>query len=250
MNPGPTFSVTLHHLSPDAKTADAGYPDAEQANVPAEKLHALIGAMAALAGRANGGATPELRITAPHGRFTVQVAEGQLRFNSWTTRVGGFDLTAEQIFAIIAGIEDGDPGAAVALEGKARWLKLGLLTILIVGSNVVTAWMLTRPPPNPFLPAFKPLEAAPAGRLLASVAGNYQTGAGEGDRGLNILPDGRMHWVKFGPKAAVVEESDLTGQAVESGGRSALFANGNALVEVVDGSTLKFYGDTYRRKVP
>ena len=51
-------------------------------------------------------------------------------------------------------------------------------------------------------------------------------------------------------KGAIVEESDLTAKAAESGGRPALFTTGDALVEIVDASTLKFYGDTYRRKLP
>ena len=250
MTTAPVFTITLHHLSPEAKAAGLQYPDVELASVTAEKLHVLIDAMAALVGRDNGGATPELRITAPHGRFTVQVAGGQLRFNSWKTRVGGFDLTAGQIFAIVAGIEDDGSGSAAASEGRSRWLKLTLLVILIVVSNAVTVWMLTRPPPNPFLPDYKLLAPEPANRLLSDVAGNYQTGTREGARGLKIMADGRIHWIKFGLKGAIVEESDLTAKAAASAGRPALFTNGDALVEIVDASTLKFYGDTYRRKLP
>lgn len=248
------FTVTLHHLAPDAKQAGAHHADLELRDVGAQRLHDLIAALGALVGQNNGAAMPELRITAPHGRFVVQVAEGQLRFNSWTTRVGGFDLNAEQIFAVIAGLDEAAPAPRTAPGGaggkRSPWLWVALLAGVILGSNAVTAWMLVRTPPNPFLPAHVLLAAEPAERVLTEAAGDYRTGAAEGDRGLKIARDGRLHWVKFGAGGKVIEESDLTSRAVQSRGHPALLTSGDALVEVLDGSIVMFYGDTYRRKVP
>ena len=247
------FTVVLHHLSPDGKNAGVEFPDRELKAVIPEKLHALIAALAALAPRDNGRATPELRIAAEHGRFVVQVAEGQLRFNSWTTRVGGFDLTAEQIFGIITGIEEPEKGggstAAVGPRQRARWWRLGFLVLAIAGSNAVTAWMLLRPTPNPFLPEYRLLEAAPAERLLNSVVGDYETGTIEGDRRLHLTKDGRIHWEKLGPGGVLLEPADLTFKAAESRGHPALLTNVDALIDVADGGSLVFYGDTYRRRL-
>ena len=221
--------------------------------VSPEKLHGLIGALAALAPRDHGRATPELRITADHGRFVVQVAEGQLRFNSWTSRVGGFDLTAEQIFALITGTEEtperGGPQAGGRSLRQKRWWRFGLLILAIAGSNVVTAWMLLRPPSNPFLPEYRLLEPSPAERLMGSVAGDYETGTAEGDRRLRIARDGRIHWEKIGPGGTVVEPADMTSKAAESRGHPALLTNVDALIDVIEGGSLMFYGDTYRRKL-
>lgn len=56
----PTFTVTLHHLSPGAKQAGAALPDVELTDVTAKNLHALIRALAALAPTDLGTASPEL----------------------------------------------------------------------------------------------------------------------------------------------------------------------------------------------
>lgn len=248
------FTVTLHHLAPDGKKAGVQYVDAELRDVPEGRLHALLASLAALAGEPHGAARPEVRITAPHGQFVVQIADGQLHFNSWTLRAGGCDLTAEQIFAAIVGLDEAQPDAAAgagAGRGKrSRWLRVGVLAGLILGSNAVTAWMFLRTPPNPFLPDYTLLVAEPAERVLADLAGDYRTGSAEGDRGLKIARDGRIHWMKFAEGGGSTEESDLTAKAVQSRGRPALLTSDYALIEILDGSTVKFYGDTYRRKVP
>lgn len=249
------FNVTLHHLAPDLKRAGVEYPDGELAQVTEKRLRELIGALAAVGVRDNRPATPELRIAAPHGRFVIQSIDGRLRFNSWTIRVGGAELTPDQIFAIVTGTEE--PGeAARAAEAFMRTgkregrQKLALIAALIVGTNATTAWMLLRPPPpNPFQPEYRLQEPGPAERLLAEVAGEYRTGIGEGHRGLRIQRDGRLHWVRYGPQGAIVEETDLTAKAAQTRRNPALLTSADALIEILDPDTLSFYGNTYRRKV-
>ena len=252
----PGFTVTLHHLSPDAKKAGVEYPDSELSQVSEKRLRELIATLATTAGRDNRPAAPELRIAAPHGSFVIQAADGRLRFNSWTVRVGGANLTPDQIFAIVTGTDD-PVAAAVAAESfvqrgrRLRRWKIALIAALIVGTNATTAWILLRPPPpNPFLAEYELLPAAPAERVLTDAAGEYLTGATEGHRGMRIMRDGRLHWVKFGLQGAVVEETDLTARAAKSHGHPALLTSQDSLIDILDGSTLVFYGDTYRRKLP
>lgn len=245
------FTVTLHHLAPDAKKAGSEFPDLELPDLKGEKLRGLIASLAKVAKQNHGSASPELRIAAPSGKFVVRALSGGLRFTSWTTRVGGADLTPDQIFDFIAGTGDAVAEAGTSdSSARARWMKVVLLAVLIAGSNAVTAWMLMRPPPNPFVPDYQLLPAEPAGRLLADVAGDYQTGTAEGDRRLRILRDGRVNWAKFGLQKSIAEEENFTVQSAHSGGKPALFTSTGALIEIVDGSTLKLYGDTYRRTMP
>lgn len=250
----PTFTVTLHHLSPDAKQAGTQFPDTDLGAVPDKKLREFIRAVAALASKNNGAAAPELRVAAPQGRYIVRIAEGQLRITSWDIRVGGTNFSPDQVFGLITGAEaEAESYASDAPAFKAKRSSRGLvvlLAVLIIGTNVVTAWLLTRPPANPFLPEFTPLEAEQAGRLFTDAAGDYQTGPGEGDRALNITRDGRVRWVKFGPKRAIVETADLKVQAVKSRGQLALLADEQALITVADPATVVFYNETYRRVAP
>lgn len=248
------FSVTLHHLAPGAKRADAALPDVELTDVTAKSLHALIRALAALAPTNLGAASPELRVVAPHGQFVVQVAEGKLRINSWTIRVGGSALSPDQIFALITGAEAVAGVAGISLGSgapkRSRGALLAALGVLILGSNAFTAWFLTRTPANPFLPDYTLLAKESAERLIMNVAGDYQTGANEGSRALKISPNGKVHWLRFGPKGVVAEESEIAVQPVESSGKPALLADERALIDVTDPMALVFYNETYRRKVP
>jgi len=250
------FTVTLHHLSADAKRVGVEYPDREQSHVTEQQLRELITAFAAVGARDHQPATPELRIAAANGRFVVQAVDGRLRFNSWTIRVGGADLTPDEIFAIVTGTDDPAEGAKAAESfrrenQRSSRRRLALIAALIVGTNSLTAWMLLRPPPpNPFLPEYRLLAGGPAERLLNDVAGEYQTGVGEGHRGMVIKPDGRVHWIRFGPKGETVEETDLTAKAAQSQGRPALFTSDDALIEFLDGTLMVFHGNTYRRKAP
>lgn len=247
------FTVTLHHLAPDAKKAGVAFPDSELSDVTEKKLRALIRALAELATQNLGAAAPELRVAAPHGQFVVQVSGGRLRINSWTMRVGGADLTPDQIYTLITGAEAvADAAAEVSGRGAKRSRRglIALCAILIVASNGITAWMLLRTPPNPLLPEFITLAPEPGERLLLSAAGEYQTGTAEGARALAIKADGRAHWVTFGPNSSVVEQVDVILRPVQSRGHPALLADDRALIEFPDPVSLSFYNETYRRKAP
>ena len=134
---------------------------------------------------------------------------------------------------------------------RSRGGLIALLAVLILGTNALTAWLLTRPqPPPPLLPDFTPLARETAERLMADLAGDYQTGATEGARVLKISKDGHVHWLRLGPAGAIAEDVEVAVQPVQSHGRPALFADERALLEVADSAALVFYNQTYRRKAP
>jgi hypothetical protein len=250
------FTVTLHHLSADAKKIGREHPDLRQAHVSEHQLHRLIDAFGKSAAQAGPDAKPELRIDAAHGRFVIQATRGKLRFNSWTVRVGGADLSPAQIFAIVTGAED--PGSSMkAAESfmrdarRGRRPRLALLVALVLGANATTAWLALRPsPPNPLLPEYKVLGTETAARVFAQVAGEYVSGTVPGARGLSIARDGSVHWVTFGADLKVEETSDLKTRAVESRGRQALLAGDLGLIEIPDAASVVFFNETYRRKAP
>jgi len=255
MSAAPTFTVVLHHLAPGAKQAAVTFPDTELPAISDKKLRELIRALATLAPTNLGTASPELRVTAPHGQFVVQISQGRLRINSWTIKVGGADLSPDQIFALITGAEAVADAVGIDItEGATKGSRKGLvaaLAVLILGTNALTAWMLTRPgPPPPLLPDFTPLAKEPAERLIADLAGDYRTGPNEGARGLKVGKDGHVRWLRLGAGGAVAEDEELPVQPVQSHGRPALLADGRALIEVGDSASLLFYNETYRRKAP
>lgn len=248
----PAFTLGLHHLSADATQAGANLPDLELPAVNPEQLRVMLEALAALAPQIQYPANPEIRIAAGDRRFLVQIKEGHIRFTSWSLRAGGSDLTPQQILAAITGSDEGAgsaPGAAGTggRAGSSRGLTIALIAVAILGSNAITAWMLTRPPAD-LLPEYRLLAEEPGKRLLTDVAGDYATGAEDGDYALHIAPDGAVRWVTFGEKGVVTEETLLTAQAAESRGKPALVTSNRGLIEIRDPVTVAFYRDVYQRK--
>lgn len=252
------FSVTLHHLAPDGRQAGAQYPDVELKEVAPERLRGLIEGFAAVAPRCEYPVAPELRIEGPHGRFLVQVKDGQVRVTSWSAKAGTAELTPERIFAMITGrdveeVAAPSGGRSVSFGGLSRNTALIVLVLAIVATNGITAWMLTRPPepvPTSLLPAHTFVDAERARRVFADYAGVYETGAGAGDRSLTIAGDGRLKWIRFGPNRAVAESQELSARAAESRGRPVLVASNFGMIEAKDPLTIVYFGDTYRRKSP
>ncbi|MEX2045351.1 MAG: hypothetical protein WD941_08360 [Opitutus sp.] len=257
MSDVPRFAVTRHHLSPDLKQAGEEFADVEVAGIAPEKLRTWLVALTKLAPKVEYPVAPELRIVGPHGRFLVQAKSGQVRVTSWSSNAGGLDLTPDRILSLIMGT-DALEAATFAFEGhggsgvaRPRGVKISLLIIAILGSNAATAWMLTRPPPRlptSVLAEFTLAGGEPAGRILADFAGDYETGAAEGDRGLRISPDGTLRWVRYGPNRTIVEETGLTARAAESNSRPVLVADNHGMIELKDAITVVYFGDTYRRK--
>ena len=251
------YDVALIHLAPDAKRAGMDYAPTERRGVPDGELRALLLAAAVVAPGVSYPLVPEIRITAPTGKFVVRLKDGRLRFVSWSSpKSSVVEPTVDEIIAIICGeIEEGAgrreagapaAGAGGGLMGWKRILAIAGLVVLVVGVNAFTVMRDKRPPGN-FLPPYRLLEPEPAGRLLTSVAGNYETGRAAGDRRLQISRDGAVRWIKFGADRAVAEEKTFTVQAAESNGAKALLTSRKSLIRIKDASSLVLFGDTYVR---
>ena len=257
MNPAEisTFDVVLVHLSPDAKKASIEIPTSERLGLSPKELRGMLRAMEQLAPTVVYPAAPEMKVTAPSGRFMVQVKEGRLQFVSWASmKSRGGNPSADQIADIITGeVEEGATGlesvipADPSVQRKwARGLIIAALVVVFIGANYYTYTTATKPPGN-FLPRYRLLEPAPGERLMNDVAGNFETGGAPGDRRLQIRVDGSAEWLKFGPGRAIVERKPLVLQAVEVAAGRALLTSRQGLITIKDPSTLIMYGDTYIR---
>lgn len=254
-----TFHIVLHHLSPDARVASASQPDHDMPKVTIEKLRELLVALAATAAQlpAGSAATPEIRIKAGKDTLQVRVSEGQLRFVSWETKAGGVGLNVDQIIARVSfSAPRSEPAPlrparmhvpAGPPEKVPRWLKVSGLIVAIIVINSISVWMLLRPPPD-LLSEFELLPSGASQELLASLAGDYETGSREGDRRLTIQPDGALQLSKYGQQRVVVQEGAKTARGALTSGKPALLTDDPYLLEVKDPNTVVLYGDTYKRK--
>jgi hypothetical protein len=257
MKPGADFRVTLHHLSEDGTVASSELQDIDLVRVSPEKLRQLLDAIAVIAPKAEFPTEPELRIGGPHGRFLVQAKAGKVKVISWSTQTGGYDLTPDRILAMIMGMEapEGAKMTIAELSGtgtaRHRALKIIGILLLILGTNSVTAWMLTRPPPPPppeILPESTSVTAERAKRVLADYAGDYETRPGDGGRRLTVTKEGAVHWVLFGPNNTIADDEQLTSHAAESRGHPVLVVSNFGMIEMKDPITVTYFGDVYRRK--
>ena len=250
-----SYEVDLTQLAPGATRAGAGFAPLHLAKVSEKDLRALLLAAEALAPQVSYPLAPELRITAPAGKFVVMLKEGHLRFVSWVAAKSAANISSvDQMLAFIRGDTVGGDADEVwsaasagrqPLTGGKRLGLLALLVLVVVGVNYFTVSQARKPPGN-FLPEFRLLDPEPADRLLARVAGNYETGSAPGDRRLQIGPKGAVTWIKFGRARSTVEIRTFTAQAAESVGAQAVLTSRQSLIKIKDSSVILF-GDTYVR---
>lgn len=254
-----TFKLNFRHLTPDGRELGVRHADSELAAVDAARLREILHAMEkAIAQQSpSDPAAPEIRITSPHGVFMVKSANGRLRLHSWSLKSGTREMTVDAIIEAVGGkpVEEKPPAArrvAHAPEGKGsagllgripRWVKVAVLVVLFGGINAVSGWMLMRPPPD-LLPPHEMLSAAATERLLATIAGEFETGSRPGDRWMTIVRSGNIRVVKYGPKP---DETLLTARAALVNGQEVLITSARSMIEIKDADTLVLFGDTYKR---
>ncbi len=256
-----TFSIALHHLSADAKTARADLPDVKLAGVPGPRLRALLDAMAGLAHSVAYPVAPELRISSPDGMFVVQVKAGQLHFVSWSSaRPSSGEVTPAQIYASITGEENEEEAAPIRISGttgqkaaprsnkfKNMMTMVGLIAAIIL-VNSFTVWIVARPKKT-MLPTYALMGPEPAERLLTSVAGSYEMGGPTGGRRLKIEKAGKVEWIKFGAEYKPIETKLFTVKAAEVSSKPALITSRKSMIEIKDSISVVLYGDTYKRVI-
>lgn len=243
------FSVTLRHLTADGKRAAADLPPAQLHYVSPDQLHTVLRAVNAIAAMVKPPAEPEVRITGPTGDFVVRVKDGQLHLVSWSSAHRGGAATPAEIVAAVTTeeAEETRVPTATVMPGRARekmtLVALGLAILLV---NCFTVWVVTRPPRTLAAKA-KLLPPEPAERLLAEVAGAYETGKSPGDRRLEIRRDASVQRVKLGSSGAIKDQQTFTVQPAEANGKRVLVTSRKSLITVKDNVSVVLYGDTYTR---
>lgn len=248
------FTLNLRHLSGDGKKAGASLPKVQLPYFSAQQIQTLLTSVAALAPTVVYPAEPEIRISGGTGEFVVRVTGGQLHLVSWSSTHKGGVATPEEIVAAVTGatsLGDGVPDiTGVAASGTGRgWrdkLTLVALGLAILAVNSFTIWFLTRPP-RTLTADYRPIAPERAERVLAEVAGVYETGKGAGDRRLEIVPSALAKRIKYGVKGSVKEVQNFDVKPVESGGNLALLTSRKSLIKIKDNLSVVLYGDTYTR---
>ena len=112
----PTYSVTLHHLSPDATAAGLAYPDEQLQTVTVAQLRELLQALSAVAANLTiyEPSTPEIRIKADKEIFVIRTRNRRLCFVGWETILRGEDHSIGFILSTITGTAEPAKGAPKA----------------------------------------------------------------------------------------------------------------------------------------
>ncbi|HVZ62982.1 MAG TPA: hypothetical protein VG936_00225 [Lacunisphaera sp.] len=259
-----TYSVTLHHLSPDATAAGLAFPDEQLQGVAANQLRDLLQALAVVASRLTiyEPSTPEIRVKTEREIFVIRTRYRRLCFVGWETILRGEDHSVAFIMATITGTLEAakvtpkvieryvptpsTPSAAAMPGGTPRWFKIAVLATLIIGFNGFTAWMLLRPPPS-VVPKHELVSESESRALLQRLSGEFETGAVEGQRHLVIMPSGELRLAKYGPQRSLREERTKTARGAILNGRTVLVLP-DGVLEVKDNDTVVLYGSTYRRR--
>jgi hypothetical protein len=246
------YVVNLRQLSSDGKKAAANLPDAMLSYISAKQLRTLLDAVEALAPSVSPPIEPELRITAPEGKFVVHLRGGKLGFVSWSSSNKGGEYSAARIHAIITGEKlhehAREQAGMTEPEGFRSKATTVLLVFAIVLVNSFTFWFVTKPKKT-LLPKYTLMASEPAERLLANVAGVYETGTAPGDRHLEIKKDGVAQRYKYAKENVPVEKQEFTVKPAETAGRPALLTSRRTMITIKDPLSVVLFGDTYRRVV-
>jgi hypothetical protein len=250
------YNVALKHLTRDGKKAAANLPAEQLSHISARQLRGLLEAIAGLGPDIAYPIEPEVRIDAPEGKFVVQVKGGKLQFVSWSSQHKAGEYSAERIFAIVTGqdfVETASSGPTAGGGGGPDWLHgkamMIALIVAIIGVNAFTLWFVTRPK-RTLVPKYTLLAPEPAERLLANIAGFYETGGSPGDRRLEIDKSGKVHRYKFAAERTLTDPQLFNVQGADAQGKPALLlltSSKRTLITVADPLTVVLYGDKYKR---
>lgn len=258
----PIYSLTLHHLSPDAREASASMADLELARVGPDKLQVMLTALAEVATRhrTDYSVSPEIRIKSGKSELLIRARDGGLNLVSWDKTVGGQNLSVSDLIAQLdqSGTDSSAvvsksrvDGSAAAQSGgnpaASRRNKIIMLVAAVVAINAFTAWNLIKPEPS-FVPKHQVLPVAETREVLIKAAGEYETGSTPGDRRLIIQPDGSLILSTYGPRRTIVEQINRSAKGALFDGRPALVTSDPAMLEIKDADTVVLYGNIYKRR--
>jgi hypothetical protein len=281
------FSVTLHHLSPDAKTVGVAYNNEQLADVTPTQLRVLLQSLSRTAAKISiyEPATPEIRIKSDRSAFLVRTRHRRLCLVGWEARLRGEEHSVAHILNTVAGAiadptaaGEGDrfgsnPPVGAPREGSRspvgtasnppfpidkterespgsipRWAKISVLAALIVAFNATTIYLVFYRTGPSLAPQSTPVAEFETGALLAKAAGEYETGPLEGDRRLVIESGGNVRVAKYGPERAILQETIRTAKGGTVKGKVMLITSDPATIEVKDQDTVLYFGTTYKRR--
>lgn len=266
--PNPTYSVTLHHLAPGAVAAGLAYPDEQLANVPLAQLREMLYALSEVASRLTiyEPSAPEIRIKTERESFVVRTRYRRLCFVGYEAALRGEDHSVAYILTTITGTTEtakapeprlDRPASASPLGdttqaetgGIPRWVKIAVMSVIIIGCNGTAAWLLLRPPTT-IGPKFTLMTPADSATLVVKVAGEYRTGSQEGDRRIVIDTGGTAQVARFGANLALIQPltKPIRGALVD--GQPALVTGDPAAITLKDADTIVYFGNTYKRHSP
>ena len=262
------YSVTLHHLAPGATAAGLQYEDEQLPSVTPVQLRDLLNALSLVAAGLTiyEPSAPEIRIKTDRDVFVVRTRYRQLCLVGWETTLRGEEHSVPYILTTVAGgapevtriasakVERAPvaspllPDAKLAAASGSRRTKLIVMTVLILGFNAATAWMLFKPAPS-LTPVYVPMAETDSRTLLIKAAGDYQTGSQPGDRRLSIAPDGTLNFAKYGPAHAITEPRVRSSNGALVAGKPALVTVDKhpAVVEITDADTVVSSNTIYHR---
>jgi len=256
----PIYSLTLHHLSPDAREASSAMADLEVSRVNPEKLRVMLTALSEVATRhrTDYSVSPEIRIKTGKNELLIRARDGGLNLVSWDKTVGGQNLSVSDILAQLDQTGPGSSSAAPMSSAAAspsgggnpetaRRNKIIMLVVAVVAINAFTAWNLIKPEPS-FVPKHQVLPVAETREVLIRAAGEYETGSTPGDRRLIIQPDGSLILSTYGPRRTIVEQINRSAKGALFEGRPALVTSDPAMLEIKDADTVVLYGNVYKRR--
>lgn len=279
--PSANFHVTLHHLSPDAKTVGVAYTNEQLSDVTPAQLRMLLQSLSRAATRISlyEPATPEIRIKSDRSAFIVRTRHRRLCLVGWEARLRGEEHSVTHILNTVTGAtadpvageaernSQGTTGGSQNPLGTAsnppfpvekpeaetagripRWAKICLLATVIIGFNATTIYLVFYRTGPSLAPQSTPVAEFETGALLAKAAGEYETGGLEGDRRLIIEPSGNVRVAKYGPERAILQETTRTTKGGTVKGKVMLITSDPATIELKDQDTVVYFGTTYKRR--
>ncbi|HEX2860007.1 MAG TPA: hypothetical protein VHN79_00120, partial [Lacunisphaera sp.] len=163
----PTYSVTLHHLTSDAREAGLNYPDVQLSGITVEQLTGLLRSIEELAATLSiyEPSSPEIRVKTDREVFVIRTRYRHLCFVGNETALRGEEHGVAYIVGAISGNTEtlaqpaitprvfDRPPTAIPVRmhprggggGFSDWAKIALLVVVslsLVGGGV---WMLFRP---------------------------------------------------------------------------------------------------------
>jgi hypothetical protein len=265
----PTYNVTLHHLAPNAVAAGLAYADEQLTGVPLTQLREMLYALSEVASRLTiyEPAMPEIRIKTDRESFVIRTRYRRLCFVGYEAALRGEDHSVAYILTTITGTTETAKAPEARFDRPAtastaaaddtpaesgrlpRWVKIAVMTVIIIGCNGTAAWLLLKPPTT-LAPKFTLMTPADSAALIARVAGEYRTGSQEGDRRIIIDTTGTARLAKFGVNQTPIQPltKPIRGALVD--GQAALMTGDPAAITLKDADTIVYFGNTYKRHNP